>query len=58
MREDTMLRIVNQSQNGKCCPIVFIEGIYNSYSHGSKDGFVITSGMGEGKLGLLRNDYY
>lgn len=24
MREDTMLRIVNQSQNGKCCPIVFI----------------------------------
>lgn len=53
-----MLRIVNQSQNGKCCPIVFIQGIYNSYSHESKDRFVITSGMGKGKLGLPRNDHY
>lgn len=54
MREDTMLRVVNQSQNGNCCPIVFIQGIYNSYSRGSKDTFVITSGIGGKKIGAAK----
>lgn len=49
-----MLRGVNQSQNDKCCPFVFIQGIYNSYSHGSKDTFVITSGMGGREIGAAK----